>query len=112
MSQASGALLSLGRDGLETQRRREEDVRASLVAFGGEEVERVQTVLGQPERVEVDLRCLRVVNAAQVDDELAVDVDEDVIVAAEVEELAPLVRERGVKLDGEGIVVGVALVAE
>ncbi len=51
------------------------------MALRGEEVERVSLAERQAEGVQRHLRRLRIVYAAQIDDQLAVDEDEDVVVA-------------------------------
>ena len=80
--------------------------------LGGEEIERVVGPLGEAQAIGHDLPRLRIVNAAQIDDQTAVDVNEHVIVAAEVEIFAAAIGEDGVDLDGERIVVRVPLVAD
>jgi hypothetical protein len=102
--------------GDEIDRRVDAEVRLDDVPFGLEEVERILLADDETGRGgdlgELHLLGERRVDAADVDDELLVDEDEDVVVAAELERLVAAVLELRVELDGEVIVVRIALVAE
>ena len=85
------------------------------MAFGVEELEQIDIALRDAERggrgVEVDFRFCGGVQAAQVDDQLAVDEDPQVVVSFELEGLAAGVLELRVKLGREGEVVLLEVVA-
>src|SRR5690606_33065564 len=91
------------------------EVRLGRVALGEEEVERIDLPDLEPEeaghRVHVDLALQRPVHAAEIDAELAVDEHPEIVVAREREHLTALVLELRVELQGEVVIVSVALVA-
>ena len=77
------------------------------MALGEEEVELVRLAVRHVEPVEVDVLLHGRVNAAQIDDELAVDEHPDVVVPGEPEELVGpfLIDELAVNLESEVEVV-------
>ena len=77
------------------------EVRLGGVALGVEDVEVVRDALDEAEGVEVDRTAGHAVDAAEVDDEVAVDEDPHVVVALEGEGLAAVVDELGVDLGRE-----------
>src|SRR5262245_18240273 len=91
-------------------------MRLRDVPLGSEQIERIGLTDDEPElareRVEVHGLRLCLVDPAEIDDELVIDVTEEIVVARERERLAALVRELDVDLVGEVEVVIVPLVAE
>src|SRR5262249_36091150 len=64
-------------------------------------------IIGQVDRLR-----LRAVDASQVDAELLIEEDEDVVIPRKRELLPRLVREEGVKLAGEAVVVPLVLISQ
>src|SRR5262249_11202019 len=93
----------------ELERRVDAEVRRARVALGLEDVERVLLALGDPELarhgVEVDRLRVGIVDATEIDSELAVEESPEVGVAHELERLSTVVDELEVQLEREAEIV-------
>src|ERR1044071_9823513 len=85
-------------------RRIDPEVRIDGVTLGEEQVEGIGVPLGDQELrgrlVEIDRACLGPVHAAEIDGQLPVDERPEVVVARAGEDLAAVIGELGVELEG------------